>query len=251
MDYEDPDDDVDDAALDAILVAADRELLGHVRTAVGLKQFEVVENAGASDEDVCLGLKLTYRLTAALDLALDLALAIPMGGGYASLRDVARSLSLHIALARDFEPDRARTAELAFAVDVIPTTDDLGAAQMAGRSRHLDFARIIVHLAIRGLARALSAGATEPSEALDIACTLAHVLDEAHSLELVQALARRLGGITMIDVSGADLSKMPLKACSVPAGTVWSEKTKWPAHLYAEIRGLSREIHPGSWRILR
>jgi hypothetical protein len=42
---------------------------------------------------------------------------------------------------------------------------------------------------------------------------------------------------------------MRLNGHIVPVGTVWSDKTKWPANMYIEIRAISREIHPGTYRV--
>jgi hypothetical protein len=200
----------DDGALDAILAAADRELLGYVRSRIVMDLVELAEDVdegrGPADpaaalttltsdehvqsllcEDQRLGFELTVHLTAALDLVLDLVFAIPPDSGFGHLHEFTRSLGLHVALARDFEPERADSADLAFALDVVPAPGDFETARMVGRCRHLDFARIIANLIVRRLARMPSAAATA---AMDVAHSVVHALDEAHNLELGHAIVR-------------------------------------------------------------
>lgn len=249
------------ADLAAIFAAANRELLDYVRARIGTGPRprpagraghragcdEHACQTGGRDVDLDLALELSLQLTRAIDVSLDLALAIPGGGEFDHARALARTLTADLAAARDFEPDESSAATFEFALDVAPESRNaadwgtrLEAARVAGRSRLLDFARMIAHRLTRMLVA---------DEAAGLARTTEWMLDRARDLELGRAITCRIEGIAYIDASAADLSRLRLCAASLPVGTRWSDQTVWPTCIAAEIRGLSQEVRPGTYRI--
>ncbi|MEY9854886.1 hypothetical protein ABH935_000483 [Catenulispora sp. GAS73] len=270
-----------DGMLDAILASANCEMLDHVRARIHPEIAQEVDSravlqapsgpaagdaadsarpktvvddlwALSGEEELCLALELTVELTDAIDLSLDMALAVSGGDGCARVRALLHALCVDLAAARDFEPEQARASTLAFACDAPLTPDRVDSARSVGRSRMLDFAIVIA----RTLERTLSDTDTDTdtdTDATGVMSGHAHAivrrLERARDLQLGQAILRRIDGVTHVDTSGADLSYLRRDTLEVPAGTTWSEETKWPTGVGARLRTASRKYRSGRYLV--
>lgn len=284
-----PDRELTDDELDAVLAAADDELLNQVSATTTpfdlLLEIMAQEALPASDQDLAVQV---LRGDSAVEVIMQRHRARLLTKAIRALGPVdalvafhqASNIALTLNKARQAEGDpRVHTLNLAnFVIQhsderlvdanvIIRNTARLLSfnASMNALSLELDLylTKAIAHS--RRLAVALADARNHPySRAFDLACDQAQVLENhlsrvdnlvrvlRHDLDLAQGLAlARARSKATLDVSGADLSHLALGRGDLAdlVGVVWTQGTRWPPDITAKLHVLSREIRPGVYQV--
>ena len=164
----------------------------------------------------------------------------PLPAGQAAVIIVIRARARHHA--RDLATDHDRALALDRALDraralATDLASDLADALDRARALATDLASDLADA--RDLARALD-------HARALADDLALALDRArHRADELVGLLRG----AEVDASGADLSALDLAEMSVLEGVVWTEETTWPIGVREQVQLRSREIWPGVYQV--
>lgn len=223
----DPQHELSDTELDALLAAADEELLAYVQRTSGAASV-VLTIMDASADTAALLIE-TRGSARELDLTLGL-LSQNLGA-----QDVQRAARM------------ARELDCAL-TQIIDRTLDVVDARALARSWDLK-----LNLD-PDLARDLDLGITlvrNLTQARNLASEIAFALSTAKSqgtAELANLLSCIINELP-IDACGADLSKLDIRESAVLVGVVWTAETIWPPHMTDQIRSCSREIRPGVYEV--
>lgn len=222
-----------DAQLDALMSAADVELLAYARANTHPRTIltAFMGPIFPSPSSVITGIQKQRNATRSLAVAL-LSARLNCDAYIHTVNSIASGPSMNIARELAGNLDRAHRlahdSTLNLARDPGRDLDLALALTLArNRARHL-----VLHLA-RDLIRARDR---------DRALSLAR--------ELNRALARALDAHGFqLDVSDTDLSALPVKDLDQLRGVVWNEKTRWPQNIAGRVREGSREVRPGVYQV--
>ncbi|QKW32465.1 hypothetical protein HUT17_04860 (plasmid) [Nocardiopsis flavescens] len=285
----DPDRELTDDELDAVLAAADSELLNHIETTS--TPFDLLLNIMAQEARLGVDQLLAVEVLHG-DSAVEvikhrhherlLTRAIrnlrPIDALLTSLQ--VKKVVATLNKARQAEGDR-RVRALQLAVFVMKGSDELlsnvnkiirDTAHLLSFPTSMNTLGLDLELHLtkavgrsRHLTAALDGARRFPdSEAIDQACDHAQILENLLTRvdNLVRVLHRDLdldrGNAAVrayteatLDVSGADLSHLTLGQGDLAdmTGVVWSQETRWPSNFTVKLRRLSREIRPGVYQV--
>lgn len=220
-----------DAQLDALMAAADVELLAYARanTHPHAVLTALMDPISPSPSSVITGIQKQRNATRSLAIAL-LSARLNCDAYIHTINSIAPGPSMNIAR------DLAGNLDCAHALAHAPT---LSLAHDPARALDLALALTLARNRARHLACHL---------ARDLARDLDRALDLARDLN--RALARALDAHGFqLDVSDTDLSALPVKDLDQLRGVVWNEKTRWPRHIAGRVREGSREVRPGVYQV--
>lgn len=244
--------DLSDDRLDALLAAADSELLSYLQaqtkpTALWgalltprhdhTRSGHRLEEPSAQSCDLHALRHLEHRIQAYqvvhvlvrdVDFVRDADRALGRALGHVRVRDSGRALGR--VLVRDVDRARARAHVLDRDLDDVRVRDLIRDLDRAlDLVRRLDHA--LRHAHIRGLVRRVG-------YVLDLA------LDRARALDRAFVTGR-------LSVAGMDMSGLDIEVADGPAlaGVCWDDATTWPAEVAGMIRAQSVELAPGEYQV--
>jgi hypothetical protein len=274
-----------DGQLDAVLAAADQELLTYIRASADVNTpLHAIMTAGTGMATGLAGCMIAVR-SQARRVGLDFDLN----------RDLAAAMVEAINRARDISTEHPPTRIL-----------DLARALACARGRALDVISVITQAA--ALNRAIIRAEADPGRAADLAqqyqTALNSALDSADALDQV---AQSLGGLSAdlrgmsgwfmqsltqdlihaiaprtsreyvsihvaldrakalaralalalaptldqvpVDASGADLTDADVEHLDVLNGIIWNDQTIWSPRIFHQVQARSRTIRPGTYQV--